>query len=226
MHYPEGAKAAEFVFNSTKECRSNICRLKLQDGSYQSEESLFFAATYAAIFFFTTHTQCYYDKQMLPHSLCSSWILCEVTCWALSFESLLEGFNLMDAGLFWDFLWLYEVPAQISTLRAKAPSLRKNPLLLMSTDCVNLLVSVCSEMWHARFSVFPNECCMCKSYGWLVNWVLTRFIFRQELTNLLCTLLPALSRLSKLRNTSPSSQLIFASQIPKFSSLLWINYHK
>lgn len=41
MHHPEGAKTAEFVFNSTKECRPNVCRLKLQDGSFQSEESLF-----------------------------------------------------------------------------------------------------------------------------------------------------------------------------------------
>lgn len=54
MHHPEGAKTAEFVFNSTKECRPNVSRLKLQDGSFQSEESLFVATTNVAIFFFIT----------------------------------------------------------------------------------------------------------------------------------------------------------------------------
>lgn len=46
MHHCE---AAGFHFTSTKERRAIACRLKLQDGSFQSEQSLLIAATNAAI---------------------------------------------------------------------------------------------------------------------------------------------------------------------------------
>lgn len=101
MHHPKGAKTAEFVFNSTKECRPNVCRLKLQDGGVQSEELLFSCNNECCNFL---HYNLRAHSAIMTNRCCHTviaphWILCKVTCRALPFKSLLVGFNLMDAGL-------------------------------------------------------------------------------------------------------------------------------